>query len=70
MEQPFLQIVRGEPTAEEITALIAVLRARARAAGGAGRAAKRPSAWADRSRLVRRPLAPGPGAWRSSALPR
>ncbi|WP_432763084.1 acyl-CoA carboxylase subunit epsilon [Actinomadura xylanilytica] len=75
-DRPFLQIVRGEPTPEEVAALIAVLTARAQAAataraGGDGR---RPSRWADRSRLVRgaagtamRPR--GPGAWRASALP-
>jgi len=28
-----------------------------------------PSAWADRSRLLRRPLFPGPDAWRRSGLP-
>ncbi|MQA95992.1 MAG: acyl-CoA carboxylase subunit epsilon [Streptosporangiales bacterium] len=72
MSEPFLQVVRGDPTPEEIAALVAVLTARARAAAAA-RAADRPrpvSAWRDPSRLVRRPLPHGPGAWRASALPR
>ncbi|WP_442875661.1 acyl-CoA carboxylase subunit epsilon [Actinoallomurus sp. NBC_01490] len=65
---PFLQVVRGDPTPEEIAALVAVLTARARAA--AAPPAPRPrSAWSDPSRRLRRPLPHGPGAWRASALP-
>ncbi|KWX02426.1 acyl-CoA carboxylase subunit epsilon [Carbonactinospora thermoautotrophica] len=70
METPFLRVVRGEPTAEELAAVVVVLQARAAAAAGAAAPAEPPSAWRDRSRYVRRPLAPGPGAWRASALPR
>ncbi|RAY12157.1 acyl-CoA carboxylase subunit epsilon [Actinomadura craniellae] len=66
--QPFLQIVRGDPTPEEIAALVAVLTARARAA--AGPPPRRTSEWTARSRGVRAPVAAGPGAWRASALPR
>jgi hypothetical protein len=76
-DRPFLQIVRGEPSAEEVAALVAVLTARARAAAGArdGADTPRPSRWADRSRLVRGTAAGGltprgPGAWRAAALPR
>ncbi|WP_426247714.1 acyl-CoA carboxylase epsilon subunit [Nocardioides sp. LHG3406-4] len=29
-----------------------------------------PSGWSDPTRTTRRPLPPGPGAWRASALPR
>jgi hypothetical protein len=68
--QPLLRMVRGDATPEEIAALIAVILA----ARAAGTEAPRParsvqSAWSDRSRLLRRPLSPGPGAWRSSGLP-
>ncbi|HZB51776.1 MAG TPA: acyl-CoA carboxylase subunit epsilon [Mycobacteriales bacterium] len=63
-----LRVVRGEPTAEELAALVAVLTARA-AAGRAGRPRLR-SAWADPATRLRTPLAPGPAAWRRSALPR
>jgi Acyl-CoA carboxylase epsilon subunit len=66
MVTPSLRVVRGEPTAEELAALVAVLAARAFVS------ADRPvrtTVWSDRGRLVRRQLAPGPGAWRSSARP-
>jgi hypothetical protein len=67
---PLLTVVRGNPSAEEIAALVAVLTARARQAS-AGEAAARPgSAWSARSRLLREPLLRGPGGWRASALPR
>jgi glyoxylase-like metal-dependent hydrolase (beta-lactamase superfamily II) len=66
--------VAGRATAEDLAALIAALNAvLARAA--ADRAAVAPSAgsradgWADRARLLRPPLVPGPGAWRRSARP-
>jgi hypothetical protein len=64
---PFLRVVRGEPTAEELAALVAVLAARA-AAAAAGRPRPR-SAWADPAARLRVPPAPGPAAWRRSALP-
>ncbi|MFI0447778.1 acyl-CoA carboxylase subunit epsilon [Actinomadura sp. 6N118] len=77
---PFLQVVRGEPTAEEIAALVAVLTARAQAAAAARARAEergtgRTSRWADRSRQLSGPVAEGlrprgPGAWRASAFPR
>ncbi|GAA2624145.1 acyl-CoA carboxylase subunit epsilon [Actinomadura fulvescens] len=77
---PFLRVVRGEPTAEEIAALVAVLTARARTAAAARaraeeHAAARPSRWADHSRRLRGPAAEGlrqrgAGAWRASAFPR
>jgi hypothetical protein len=62
-EVPLLRVVRGEPTADELAALVAVV---------AARAAQRPaeprsvSVWTDRCRLVRQSPAPGPGAWRAS----
>jgi acyl-CoA carboxylase epsilon subunit len=62
-------VIRGDATPEEIAAVIAVLLSRAADAPDAPSAAPRPSAWADRGRQVRRPLFPGPDAWRRSALP-
>ena len=64
-ETPSLRVVRGQPTAEELAALVAVLSARSAAVPPAPRA--RP-AWSDPARRlgVRRP---GPSAWRRSALP-
>ncbi len=67
--RPFLRVVRGDPTPEELAALVAVLTARSAGAEAAAPAPPR-SAWSDRSRQLRRPLSPGPGAWRRSALPR
>ena len=62
-EQPVLRIVRGEPTAEELAALLAVITARA----VTHEPAERPrSAWAESARGLRRPISPGPGAWRLS----
>ncbi|HEU5388852.1 MAG TPA: acyl-CoA carboxylase subunit epsilon [Streptosporangiaceae bacterium] len=66
--RPLLRVVRGDPTPEEIAALVAVLAAR-----GGDQASSQPrsvkNAWSDRSRSLRRPLFPGPGAWRNSGLP-
>jgi hypothetical protein len=64
---PLLRVVRGQPTAEELAALIAVVTARA-AAADADRPRSR-STWADPSRQLRRPMQHGPGAWRRSTLP-
>jgi len=70
---PRIEVVRGEPTAAETAAVVAVIAARAAAAGAAAPGPDRSpagSAWSSHSRLPRQPLAPGPGAWRASALPR
>jgi hypothetical protein len=66
-EKPFLQVVRGDATPEEIAAIVAVIAARAAAVPAEAPPAPT-SQWSERSRLVRRPLHPGPGAWRGSAL--
>jgi len=64
---PLLRVVSGgEPTEEETAALLAAILA-VTSAGGAGR--ETASAWADRGAALRRPLRPGPGAWRRSARP-
>ncbi|MDN3357062.1 acyl-CoA carboxylase subunit epsilon [Actinomadura sp. DC4] len=67
-EQRFLQVVHGDPTPEEIAALVAVLTARAHAAA-APEPGRRRSAWSDTARRLRKPLPHGPGAWRTSSLP-
>jgi hypothetical protein len=67
--KPVLRVIRGNATAEEIAALLAVVAARARAVPGP--ASRRPSsAWSDRSQTMRAATPPGPGAWRASAWPR
>jgi hypothetical protein len=66
-ETPYLRVVRGEPTAEELAALVAVLAARSAVAAPPP---PRPrSAWADPARRLGLTHRPGPGAWRRSALP-
>lgn len=78
---PALRVVRGDATAGEIAALVAVLAARARqsrvaaaARVGAQTATTTSSVWSDRSRSLPAPAflrlgRPGPDAWRRSALP-
>ena len=61
-----LQITRGEPSDEELAALIAVLAA---LRNPATEPPAPRSAWADPAYRLRTALRPNPGAWRSSALP-
>lgn len=61
---PEVQIVRGEPSAEELAALVVVLGGLARAAGVEPPVPRR--TWADPARRLRTPLRPGPSAWRVS----
>ena len=67
-DRPLLHVVRGDPSEEELAALVTLLRARSAAADAADRPMPR-SAWADPARRLRAPVAPGPGAWRRSGLP-
>ena len=66
-DRPPLRLVRGDASPEEVAAILAVLSA---ASAGAPEPARRHTgAWTSRERTVRRPLSPGPGAWRASAWP-
>jgi len=66
--RPVLRIVRGDATAEEIAALVAVLGTRTGSEQpAASRTTRVVGGWADPARLARRPLPHGPGAWRASA---
>jgi hypothetical protein len=62
------RVVRGEPDDAELAALTVVLAAASRDAEP--EPAGPPSAWVDRQAMVRRPLHPGPGAWRTYFWPR
>jgi hypothetical protein len=66
-ERPHLRIVKGNPSDEEIAALVAVVSSL-----GAAEAPSQPkqSVWSDRRALVREPMPHGPGAWRASGFPR
>ena len=67
MSQPLLRVVRGDPSPEELAALVAVVATRATASAAELEPHVRPL-W---GRPVLRPvLTPGPGAWRASGLPR
>jgi hypothetical protein len=65
--RPFLRVVKGDPTPEELAAVVAVL---ASVGGPAGPDRKPVPAWSAHHRKVRVTLPHGPGGWRSSALPR
>ncbi len=65
--RPLLTVVRGEPTPEQLAAVIAVVGARASGGGGDEEPPAR-SLWA--APVLRTPLSPGRGAWRASGLPR
>jgi hypothetical protein len=67
----YLRVIRGNPTPEELAALIMVLTARATSATPE-QAASRASAWVDGARSARRAPAPSadPSAWRVSGWTR
>ena len=66
-----MSVVRGQPTPEEVAALVAVIAGRAASATESSRRASAPmSGWTDRSRYVRGRLPHAPGGWRASTLPR
>jgi Acyl-CoA carboxylase epsilon subunit len=70
-QQPVLAVVRGSASAEDIAAVVVALAGvRHEPPAGTGAPTGRRYEWHSRSRMLRQPLAPGPGAWRASALPR
>jgi hypothetical protein len=69
-QPPVLAFVRGNPSAEQIAAVVTVLSARAGQAGRPGTGETARYGWSARSRLLRAPVLRGPGGWRASALPR
>ena len=69
---PYLSVVRGDASAEEIAALVATLATAAAARAAAAAPAEQPPAsrnWNSRARLLRSPVYPAAGGWRRSALP-
>jgi hypothetical protein len=65
-----LSVLRGEPTAEELAALVAVIAGRAAQGLGQSKGGAPMSGWTDRSRYVRGRLPHSPDGWRQAALPR
>ncbi len=68
VNEPVLRLVRGDPTPEELAALVAVLAARS--TGAPDPAPEPRSLWRDHAARLRAPLLPGAGSWRASGLPR
>ena len=66
-DEPLLQVVAGNPTAEELAALTAVVASSQ--AGEDAAATGHDRTWVRRSALRLHP-APGPASWRRSALHR
>ena len=64
---PFLRVVRGDPTPEELAALVVAVAAMS---GGTAAPAPLRSQWRNRGRNIRPAIGPSPGAWRASGLPR
>jgi hypothetical protein len=64
--RPVLRVVKGDPTAEELAALVAVV---ASLGVPAAAPARRTPEWNHHRRMQRVVLRPGVGAWRASALP-
>jgi hypothetical protein len=67
-DQPMLRIIRGNASAEEVAAIVAVLALRTTAAAPAPSGTL--SIWADKSRMMTETVAPSRGGWRRSAFPR
>lgn len=62
---PLLRIVKGDPTPDEVAALVTVVMALT-STSGPGREPV-PSQWRNRQHAVRGTHRPGPSAWRASA---
>ena len=63
MSEPVLRVISGDPSPEELAAVLAVvLRPQATVVEP-----EPASQWNDRSHALRSPLTPGPHAWRASA---
>lgn len=61
-QEPFLRIVRGHATADEVAAITAVLLSLKKESPAE---APIQSRWADRARLMRRPMDHRSGSWRN-----
>ncbi|MGJ6968593.1 acyl-CoA carboxylase subunit epsilon [Streptosporangium sp. G11] len=63
-----IKVVRGDPTVEELAAMVAVLSLAA--AAGPAPVPRRAGTWASPGLLPRAPHTYGPAGWLASALPR
>lgn len=67
--RPVLRVERGNPSPDDLAAIVAILAASVDAQGGSVPAA-RLFGWASRAPRMRAPHPRGPGAWRSGSIPR
>lgn len=68
-QDPWLRVLRGNPSDEELAALVTVLISRRAAAAGSTAVGVPRSGWTDRCRVLRGIHRPGVNGWRSAALP-
>ena len=68
-EDPRFTVTRGNPTDEELAALVTVLSTLADRSAEPTLPTATGSGWARYWRRARSPLHPGPGAWQESARP-
>lgn len=66
-DQPDFAITSGNPTPEEVAAVTVLLLSIARSRTAGGQPPQQVGGWADPALRLRRPLPPGPGAWRASS---
>ena len=64
---PPIKVLHGQPSPEELAAVLAVVSARAAAYAARADDADQASVWSDRARAMRRTGRPGAHAWRTSA---
>ena len=67
MNEPIVQVVKADPTPEELAALVTVIATRSAAA--APRQPQHAGDWATYWRNARAPFRPGPRRWRAGAHP-
>lgn len=67
-QEPFLRVVKGNPDAVELAAVIALFAARS--GGGESEPVTTVGGWSSKSALLRPAVSHGPGAWAASARQR
>ncbi|MEW9527033.1 acyl-CoA carboxylase subunit epsilon [Microbispora sp. NPDC049125] len=67
--RPYLRILRGDASPEEIAALLAAAAVSSSETAGQPAPVTSEERWRDPARRLRRELPHGPGAWRGAFLP-
>ncbi|WP_424529208.1 acyl-CoA carboxylase epsilon subunit [Sphaerisporangium viridialbum] len=68
MDQPYLRIIHGDATPEEVAALVIAVAVATRPTNEV-RTTRTRETWRNPSHQLRRALPTGPGAWRASSRP-